>query len=760
MGAIKNNILKIRTWRISKNAPRFAVPAIIFTVICIATLSGFFEARDLALMDMRFRLLERAPSDTLIIVEIDPYSLQEEERWPWPRNRYANAVANLQDAGAGLIAIDVDFSSLSEKAGDAAFAAQLSARPGEVILPVFSQWSSHAGSKRAIIQTPPHTYFLKDAVMASVNLTPERNGIVRRGWRHFGKGADYQATLAATLADAPSMHNEGFYIDYSIDPSKIRRLSFNDVLHSNFPKESVAGKNILIGATALELGDEFASPVRGVVPGVVLHALSYESLRQDRAVMRPHAAVTLTFALVIILCFCRSGRDRRWRAAARLHFAVFTASIVGPTVLQAVVPISFDMAAPIAAQILCIIYVTFRELHERAKHLIRHRLATARSHALTSLVVSSNSDGVIVAAASGAIELCNDRAKELLDIKDEVTPNALITDLAPGFPLCPEIRNSGDIGVNATSAALPHYFEFALERRPNQVLEIVAASAPYGDGKADDPDRSASHVYVYTVRDISERKRIEAAEKAVKEDAIAANKLKSQLISNISHELRTPLNGVIGFADLMQKESFGPLGVSEYKEFSESIYVSGKRLLSVVNDMLSIAKLDTRDYQLSKEVGQIDEIIEHSIDNFAAQISDRDRQVSIEISEDISALNIDFNVVREMLLHLIANALKFSGDDPRIVIRAMLQINDLVIEVEDNGCGVDPQLLPNLTQAFYQADSALSRQHEGAGLGLYIVEKLVNLHEGSVEFVSSKGAGFTARLRFHNIAVQKSRCAA
>ena len=106
-------------------------------------------------MDMRFRVLKRPPSDTLALVEIDPYSLRKEERWPWPRDRYADAISNLQNAGASLIGFDIDFSSLADEEGDAALAAALSNQPGEVVLPIFSQWSNQSDSKRVIIETPP-----------------------------------------------------------------------------------------------------------------------------------------------------------------------------------------------------------------------------------------------------------------------------------------------------------------------------------------------------------------------------------------------------------------------------------------------------------------------------------------------------------------------------------------------------------------------------------------------------------------------------
>lgn len=712
-------------------------------------------------MDMRFRILQRAPSDTLVIVEIDPYSLQKEKRWPWPRDRYATTLSNLQDAGASLIAFDVDFSSLSDKAGDAAFASHLSARPGEVVLPVFSQWSSHAGNERTVVQSPPHEYFLKDIVIASVNLMAEDSGIVRRGWFGFGKGVDYRATLAATLAGAPAMRNEGFYIDYGIDSSKIQRLSFNDVLKGDFPKELVAGKNIIIGATALELGDEFAVPVSGIIPGVVLHALSYESLVQNRTLMRPHVSLSLALALFVILCLCRTGRDRRWRAATKLHIGVLAASISVPLAIQALAPISLDLAAVIAAQFLCLIYVWFRELHTRAQHLIRHRLATARFQALTSLVVSNNSDGVIVAAANGAVELCNDRARALLGIVGELTPHSSIANLAPGFPLFSPNDELGAEGSNSATDDSTQHFEYCVGGRADRVLEIVAAHAHYGDIPAAEAASSeASHVYVYSLRDITARKQTEAAEKAAKEAAIAASHLKSQLISNISHELRTPLNGVIGFADLLQKESFGPLGVSEYKEFSQSIYVSGKRLLSVVNDMLNIAKLDTHDFKLQKEFTPLSDIVGQCITNCKEQFSDGEKSISVEIPEEFPQLEIDFNVFTEMLAHLLSNAVKFTGKDAHITIRAMLRQGNLIVEVEDNGCGVNSDFLPKLTEAFYQVDGALSRKHEGVGLGLYLVSKFAALHNGSLEFDSEPDAGFTARLRFKNIAEHKSRRAA
>ncbi len=741
---------------------RYFPRALIFTIVCLATLSGILESRNLVLMDMRFRILDRTPSDTLLIVEIDPYSLKEEGQWPWPRDRYATVIANLQDAGAALIALDIDFSSPSDEAGDAAFAASLARRPGEVILPVFSQWSSHSGSELAIMQTPPHASFLNDAVVASVNLTTEENGFVRRGWRGFDEGGSYRATLAATLAGVPANRTDAFYIDYSVDPSKIHRLSFNDVLNNSFSRDLVEGKNILIGATALELGDEFAVPTHGVISGIALHALSYETLQQDRALFRPHVVVTLMLAALVILCFGRAGGKWGWRTTTGLHLAVFTASIGGPVILQAVTPISLDTVPLLVAQILCIAHVTAHELHWRAKHLIRHRATTARYQVLTSLVVRNNSDGVIVTDANGVIELCNDRAMGLLAVKTELAPNTHIRDLAPDFPLCPSIENSVDAGACVdTTAPSSGSSEYCVGGQKDQMLEIVFGSAPYDhQHPGNDALAVKSHVYVYTIRDISIRKRIEMAEKTAKENAVAASKLKSQLISNISHELRTPLNGVMGFAEILQREALGPLGAAEYKEYSKNIYLSGERLLSIVNDMLNISKLDAGEFELDKDAMPLRDVVENVLNDYEAGGGGDGKSIRVEIPKDLPLFEIDFTIFKEMLSHLLSNAVKFTGDDAYIFIRAVFEDNDLVLEVEDNGCGVDPCMLSNLTEAFFQADSSLNRQHEGAGLGLYLVSTFAALHGGSIEFDSRKTAGFTARLRFKNIVTHDRQRAA
>ncbi len=734
---------------------------ILFTLLGLATLLGAMEPLNLSLMDMRFRILERPPSETLLVVEIDPFSLKQEEHWPWPRDRYAAAITNLQNADAALIAFDVDFSSLSDEAGDAAFVDALSRNPGEVILPVFSQRSSHSNQGDPIVTTPPHASFLKDTVVASVNLTTEKNGIVRRGWRGFYKDDVFRSSISAVLAETPGASQETFYIDYSVDPAKIDRLSFADVLNGNFPKEAVQGKKVLIGATALELGDEFTAPNWGVTPGVIFHALSYESLVQRRTLERPHIGIPLFFAMMIIFRFGQNKKNQHWRRVAISHVLLFAGLLGAPVILQAFVPISFDVGAMLAAQIFCIIYVVSITLHRHAQQIMGHRAATARYQALTNLVVRENADGVIVADAQGVIELCNDRAKELFGAEGVMIPGARISEFAKDFPLYPSINDSILSSAAVPTHDRPVHSEYIVRKRDGLTLEVISSCSAHNfhTGAGIDDEGWVQH-FVYTLRDISARKRQEAAEKAAKETAIGANKFKSELISNMSHELRTPLNSVIGFADILQKESFGPLGVPDYKEYSQNIYISGKRLLGLVNNMLNVAKLDSGGFEISKSMTSLDEMIEDFLSSFERLTGQDTKSVSVDIPKGLPEMDIDFSVVHEMLTHLLSNSIKYTDDDPRISIRAKQCGVDLILEVEDNGCGADPELLPRLTEAFYQADGALTRQHEGAGLGLYLVSKLVALHNGTLELESDKGARFLARLRFVDMIQEKQRSAA
>jgi predicted signal transduction protein with EAL and GGDEF domain len=345
----------------------------LIAAVALLTGAGVLAPIDDALRDARFSLLKRPVSDTLAVVEIDAASLRAFDDWPWPRDRYARVLENLRARGAEVVAFDVDFSAQSnDAAGDAAFAAAIAPNADQVVLPTFVQSSRSAG-RAELVETAPRASFAGDAALASVNLVPERDGRLRRGWYGLDLGSGYRPSMASALADGPYGSTRSYEIDFGIDPRGIDRLSFIDVYNNDFDAAFVRGRRILIGATAVELGDEFAVPVYRILPGAVLHALSYESIVQGRALSSAPAWLMFLAACGLIFLRTKKGARGLWRRARSSILLVFLLAAVVPFCVQALWPVTIDVAQILCAEVLCLGYLTLAEMKRRAEEIVRQR---------------------------------------------------------------------------------------------------------------------------------------------------------------------------------------------------------------------------------------------------------------------------------------------------------------------------------------------------------------------------------------------------
>jgi len=343
---------------------------------------GWLRPADDLFDAMRFRAVPSEASDSLAIVEIDARSLERAGSWPWERERYAAAIDRLIDAGATLVAFDIDFSASSDTASDGALAETISRHPGQVALGTFIQHESFAAGPRELVENRPIGALTQDALIASVNVPVDEDGEVRR----YAYDAFAHASIAATLA---GLSKQGeFAIDYGIDHRSIPHLSFDDILQNRFDPALVKGRVVLVGATALELGDEFATPV-GLLPGVVVHGLAYESIVNGRALMtlNPMALLGLCLVLSLLLLPRRGGRSLR---VLLIRHAMVAAAIIGlPIIVQAFTPISIRIAPLIVTQILFAVWAVRTELVRRGRAIIREReaglLHLALHHAETEL---------------------------------------------------------------------------------------------------------------------------------------------------------------------------------------------------------------------------------------------------------------------------------------------------------------------------------------------------------------------------------------
>jgi EAL domain-containing protein (putative c-di-GMP-specific phosphodiesterase class I)/CHASE2 domain-containing sensor protein len=299
---------------------------------------------DHLLRSARDGLRSHPASGEVQVVEIDAQSLKRIHRWPWPRGVHAQAVDALHGAGARTIAFDVDFSADSDPAEDAKFEAALKRAGGDVILPTFQQ-AAGFGSYESD-ESLPIKPLADNAFLAAVNVVPDRDGYVRQmllGVQTFGTA---RPSIPSMVAETQAEIGRSFDIDYSIDPATIPRHSLIDVISGRVPAAELAGKRIIIGATAIEMGDRYVVPRHGVIPGVIIQALAAETLLAGRMPQRWSGGWTLLLALLLVtLTVCPGSRRRRI-----IMFSAGSLVILAlPLWTEASFAVSFPLAAALGA---------------------------------------------------------------------------------------------------------------------------------------------------------------------------------------------------------------------------------------------------------------------------------------------------------------------------------------------------------------------------------------------------------------------------
>ncbi len=262
-------------------------------------------------------------------------------------------------------------------------------------------------------------------------------------------------------------------------------------------------------------------------------------------------------------------------------------------------------------------------------------------------------------------------------------------------------------------------------------------------------ERSVAERTVALETEITERKRIETELRTAKEQAEVANRAKSEFLAMMSHELRTPLNAVIGFAEIMSGQFFGPLGSEQYRRYAEDIHMSGRHLLSLINDILDLSKIEANRFELHEEVLSIARVWRavHSI--LQESIASARLELDADIPETLPGLRADQRAIRQILINLLSNAVKFTPEGGRISVKAEVDPRGhFVVSVTDTGIGISEQDLAEVILPFKQVDSSLARKYEGTGLGLPLTHRLMEMHEGQLEIESSLGAGTKVKAIF------------
>ena len=354
---------------------------------------------------------------------------------------------------------------------------------------------------------------------------------------------------------------------------------------------------------------------------------------------------------------------------------------------------------------------------------------------MTDVITRHGRNGAVLFASPASEPLFGVRTSELaghglFDRVHVVDRPAYLIALADSAALGED--RSVEFRIRRNSDTAPHGGHFAWIEMRCHPLDPVAGNK--------------ERQVVAVLRDVTDRKVHERALEIARKESERINNAKSRFLATMSHELRTPLNAIIGFSDMLANDQL-VLGPARAREYAKLINDSGHHLLSVVNGILDMSKMESGNFEITPEPFAPAPAIRSCCDILALKAQEAGVDLKTRIAVDLPEIVADRRAVNQILINLVSNAVKFTPRGGRVSVSALCDGPKLVVAVEDTGVGIGEADLPHLGEAFFQARAAYDRRHDGAGLGLSIVKGLVRLHGGDMDIHSRLGDGTRVTVR-------------
>jgi cell cycle sensor histidine kinase DivJ len=379
------------------------------------------------------------------------------------------------------------------------------------------------------------------------------------------------------------------------------------------------------------------------------------------------------------------------------------------------------------------------DIVQRAITVSRHS-----GHAQYQLLAGTMSDLVTRHAPSGAVTYASPASLKLIGtgasdlhgrglfervhVADRPAYLTALSNAGQGVSSSAEIRMRKD-APDAAFGAPPSFIRVDISCQPSEIPE------------------EAGHVLA-VMRAIPERVAVEdIAPKYPRRDDEAAEAAKGRFLASMSHELRTPLNAIIGFSELLANEELAKLDDKRRLEYARLIHESGLHLLSVVNAILDMSRIDSGNFAIVSEPFAFRPLVGSCLQLFALKAEKASVRLFADIPDDLPDLVADKRACKQILINLLSNAIKFTAAGGEVRVAAFAEAAAVRIEVTDTGVGISAEDLPQIGNSFFQARSSYDRPYEGTGLGLSVVKGLIGLHDGGFDVRSEIGKGTAVIVR-------------
>ncbi len=735
---------------------------------------------DQSIYDTLQSVAHRPARDDIVIIGIDDESLSRVGRWPWSRAVHATLLDRVTEAGARGVLMDLIFSKPEgdDARADAALARSLAAN-GRTVLAV----ALESTAERQLVEARPLPA-LKEAAAAVGHIDAELDpdGMARSVYLWAGLGTPRYPQLALGLlqigdpaaaarysrqsatppdpADAAAwLREQWLRIPFAGPPGTYAHLSYADVLSGRTPKAALAGKYVLIGATAIGLGDAYPTPVSGfgrTMPGVELHANILQSLIEGRAITIfgrgwiAFAAALLTVVLMLILL----------RSAARPGLIASACLIAATLTISAVLLITFDLwFAPVPLLLVCLLAYplwSWRRLESaqrfidaelrrlqaepdvlglqtapadrRSPDTLRGNLELVRAAAqrqrtarrFVEDTLNGLPVGVLVADSRQHIVLNNHRPRVLLALDDSTIRGHALTALLGQLPTRTPVDHAAQIATLGTPGAMMQ-FECETQRGISLLVSVIGLT--HVDGLAG---------YIASFADTTE---LQAAQKA-----------RDETMRFISHDLRSPLASIVTLLE-------GPAHAQSNEERMSMVSRYARGALDLADDLFRLARAEAADPKRFVEVDPAALVQDAADEVWAAA---EQKSIRVKAATDCAwdaGLIGDSGLLRRALTNLLDNAIKYSP--PRTVVRLNLREDgeNLLIEIADEGYGIAPENLAQLFTRYARFSAPGQPEARGVGLGLVMVKTVVERHGGSIAVSSALGEGTTFAIRLPRISI-------